>query len=210
MADVLIVNEQEAIELARMPTRRRLGRCGAAADRARATTVILTLGARGALVTLEGTTTVIANHRSRCGRHHRRWRCVLWRVYGVLADGMTAVEAAARAVVAGSLAVTTRRSATIDCHTIGNRERLRVHLTCGFTFGHLEAEGVGFEPTRRHYRLRDFQSRALGQTMRPFRDLASLQFGWRRGRDSNPRWLNTTPIFEIGTLNRSDTSPGQF
>ena len=29
---------------------------------------------------------------------------------------------------------------------------------------------MGFEPTRRHYRLRDFQSRALGQTMRPFPD----------------------------------------
>ena len=36
------------------------------------------------------------------------------------------------------------------------------------------AEGVGFEPTRRHYRLRDFQSRALGQTMRPFPDFDVL------------------------------------
>ena len=31
------------------------------------------------------------------------------------------------------------------------------------------AEGEGFEPSRRCYRLRDFQSRALGQAMRPFR-----------------------------------------
>src|SRR5215204_893572 len=30
------------------------------------------------------------------------------------------------------------------------------------------AEGEGFEPSRRCYRLRDFQSRALGQAMRPF------------------------------------------
>ena len=30
------------------------------------------------------------------------------------------------------------------------------------------AEGGGFEPPRRSTRLRDFQSRALGQTMRPF------------------------------------------
>ena len=31
---------------------------------------------------------------------------------------------------------------------------------------------------------------------------------WRRGRDSNPRWLITTPLFESGTINHSDTSPG--
>ena len=31
------------------------------------------------------------------------------------------------------------------------------------------AEGEGFEPSRRYNRLRDFQSRALGQAMRPFR-----------------------------------------
>ena len=36
------------------------------------------------------------------------------------------------------------------------------------------AEGVGFEPTRRHYRLRDFQSRALGQTMRPFPETGAI------------------------------------
>ena len=30
------------------------------------------------------------------------------------------------------------------------------------------AEGEGFEPSRRYDRLRDFQSRALGQAMRPF------------------------------------------
>jgi hypothetical protein len=35
------------------------------------------------------------------------------------------------------------------------------------------AEGEGFEPSRRCYRLRDFQSRALGQAMRPF------QIGYR-------------------------------
>ncbi len=29
----------------------------------------------------------------------------------------------------------------------------------------------------------------------------------RRGRDSNPRWLITTLLFESSTLNRSDTSP---
>ncbi len=32
---------------------------------------------------------------------------------------------------------------------------------------------------------------------------------WRRGWDSNPRWLLTTPLFESGTLNHSDTSPEQ-
>jgi hypothetical protein len=30
---------------------------------------------------------------------------------------------------------------------------------------------------------------------------------WRRGWDSNPRWLITTPLFESGTFNHSDTSP---
>ena len=30
------------------------------------------------------------------------------------------------------------------------------------------AEGAGFEPAIRYYRIRDFQSRALGQAMRPF------------------------------------------
>ena len=29
----------------------------------------------------------------------------------------------------------------------------------------------------------------------------------RRGWDSNPRWLITTPLFESGTFNHSDTSP---
>jgi hypothetical protein len=61
------------------------------------------------------------------------------------------------------------------------------------------AEGEGFEPSRRCYRLRDFQSRALGQAMRPFQR--------RRGWDSNPRRLNTSPLFESGTFNHSDTSP---
>src|ERR1700730_6068138 len=32
---------------------------------------------------------------------------------------------------------------------------------------------------------------------------------WRRGWDSNPRWLLTTPLFESGTFNHSDTSPGR-
>jgi hypothetical protein len=62
------------------------------------------------------------------------------------------------------------------------------------------AEGEGFEPSRRCYRLRDFQSRALGQAMRPFQR--------RRGWDSNPRRLDTSPLFESGTFNHSDTSPG--
>ncbi len=30
---------------------------------------------------------------------------------------------------------------------------------------------------------------------------------WRRGWDSNPRRLNTSPLFESGTFNHSDTSP---
>ena len=34
----------------------------------------------------------------------------------------------------------------------------------------LLAEGEGFEPSRRYDRLRDFQSRALGQAMRPFQN----------------------------------------
>ncbi len=41
--------------------------------------------------------------------------------------------------------------------------------------------------------------------MRPIH-IAVLLEG-RRGRDSNPRWLVTTPLFESGTLNLSDTSP---
>ena len=75
------------------------------------------------------------------------------------------------------------------------------------------AEGEGFEPSKRYNRLRDFQSRALGQAMRPFRDSLGLAAtlvrvaAGRRGWDSNPRWLNTKPIFEIGTFNHSDTSP---
>ena len=36
------------------------------------------------------------------------------------------------------------------------------------------AEGEGFEPSRRYYRLRDFQSRALGQAMRPFQREAAV------------------------------------
>jgi hypothetical protein len=89
------------------------------------------------------------------------------------------------------------------------------------------AEGEGFEPSRRCYRLRDFQSRALGQAMRPFQDsnqpsafahrcFSSLPTDrltdwptrcWRRGWDSNPRRLITSPLFESGTFNHSDTSP---
>src|SRR5215208_4609117 len=84
------------------------------------------------------------------------------------------------------------------------------------------AEGEGFEPSRRCNRLRDFQSRALGQAMRPFqirlsaigrRTLSTHRLTdsptpfWRRGWDSNPRWLITTPLFESGTFNHSDTSP---
>jgi hypothetical protein len=82
----------------------------------------------------------------------------------------------------------------------GSRERGKTHVAL-FNRGNV-AEGEGFEPSRRNDRLRDFQSRALGQTMRPF------QSGWRRrGWDSNPRWLITTPLFESGTFNHSDTSP---
>jgi hypothetical protein len=40
------------------------------------------------------------------------------------------------------------------------------------------AEGEGFEPSRRCYRLRDFQSRALGQAMRPFQTGHSV-FGYQ-------------------------------
>lgn len=35
-------------------------------------------------------------------------------------------------------------------------------------------------------------------------------FCWRRGRDSNPRWLITTLLFESSTLNHSDTSPSRI
>ena len=40
------------------------------------------------------------------------------------------------------------------------------------------AEGEGFEPSRRCYRLRDFQSRALGQAMRPFQ-IGHSVFGYQ-------------------------------
>jgi hypothetical protein len=33
--------------------------------------------------------------------------------------------------------------------------------------------------------------------------------GQRRGRDSNPRYsIKSTPVFETGSISRSDTSPG--
>ena len=51
------------------------------------------------------------------------------------------------------------------------------------------AEGEGFEPSKRYYRLRDFQSRALGQAMRPFHKSGRRGYpdGRRREWDSNPR-----------------------
>ena len=51
------------------------------------------------------------------------------------------------------------------------------------------AEGEGFEPSKRYYRLRDFQSRALGQAMRPFQKSGRRGYpdGRRREWDSNPR-----------------------
>jgi hypothetical protein len=44
------------------------------------------------------------------------------------------------------------------------------------------AEGEGFEPSRRCYRLRDFQSRALGQAMRPFQ-IGQSVFGYQTSDD---------------------------
>ncbi len=52
-----------------------------------------------------------------------------------------------------------------------------------------------------------FQADASIRSMRPSEVRLGLNSGWRRGRDSNPRWLWTTPLFESGTLNHSDTSP---
>ena len=34
-----------------------------------------------------------------------------------------------------------------------------------------------------------------------------LRIKWRRGWDSNPRCLATSPVFKTGSLNHSDTSP---
>jgi hypothetical protein len=42
---------------------------------------------------------------------------------------------------------------------------------------------------------------------RPHRLTDSPTPSRRRGWDSNPRWLITTPLFESGTFNHSDTSP---
>src|SRR5829696_4066102 len=42
---------------------------------------------------------------------------------------------------------------------------------------------------------------------RPHRLTDSPTSPRRRGWDSNPRWLITTPLFESGTFNHSDTSP---
>jgi hypothetical protein len=60
------------------------------------------------------------------------------------------------------------------------------------------------------YRIRAFQARALGQLCDPSIEWSGLVTRRRRGRDSNPRWLITTLLFESSTLNRSDTSPPQI
>ena len=70
------------------------------------------------------------------------------------------------------------------------------------------AEGEGFEPST-GFPVPAFQASALGQLCDP-----SPVFGggppaqsWRARWDSNPRWLITTPLFESGTFNHSDTCP---
>jgi len=61
------------------------------------------------------------------------------------------------------------------------------------------------------YRIRAFQARALGQLCDPSPEACNDVIARRRrGRDSNPRWLVTTLLFESSTLNRSDTSPHEI
>ena len=66
----------------------------------------------------------------------------------------------------------------------------------------LVAEGEGFEPSRRYNRLRDFQSRALGQAMRPFRD-------WHNGGEGGIRTheAHHLTLFESAAIVHSATSP---
>ncbi len=61
------------------------------------------------------------------------------------------------------------------------------------------AEGEGFEPSRRSSRLRDFQSRALGQTMRPFPDLAE-RVGFEPTRAINPTAFRERHLQPLGHL----------
>jgi hypothetical protein len=59
------------------------------------------------------------------------------------------------------------------------------------------AEGEGFEPSRRCYRLRDFQSRALGQAMRPFQTGYQLSaIGHRLSVSSRPYRLTDSILAE--------------
>ena len=106
MADVLIVNEQEAIELAGSDAGGDWVAVAQLLTELGPQTVILTLGARGALVTLEGTTTVIPTIAVDVVDTTGAGDAFCGAFAAFLADGMTAVDAAARAVVAGSLAVT--------------------------------------------------------------------------------------------------------
>ncbi len=83
-----------------------------------------------------------------------------------------------------------------------------------------DAEGVGFEPTRRCYPLRHFECRALDRTMRPllmgrampdrtkYRVPGTLYTrearAWRRERDLNPRGgANPQRHFQCRALDRT-------
>ncbi len=106
MADVLIVNEQEAIELAKSDgggdwadVAFRLTELGPA-------TVILTLGSKGALVCHGGTATEIPTIAVDVVDTTGAGDAFSGAFAAFLAGGMTAVDAVAKAVVAGSLAVT--------------------------------------------------------------------------------------------------------
>ena len=61
----------------------------------------------------------------------------------------------------------TRRTA-VHAYSLGNRDLSATYQSYLELVQSYRAEGEGFEPSRRCNRLRDFQSRALGQTMRPF------------------------------------------
>src|SRR5690606_4088042 len=63
------------------------------------------------------------------------------------------------------------------------------------------AEGEGFEASRRSSRLRDFQSRALGQTMRPFQEAERV--GFEPTRAIHPTAFRERHLQPLGHLSMS-------
>lgn len=67
-------------------------------------------------------------------------------------------------------------------------------------------KGWDSNPRGERSRLRDFQSRALGQTMRPFQERRAVDCGGEGGIRTRGGF-DTSLLFESSTLNHSDTSP---